>query len=196
MKFWEKGTQVKCQGTSRFQEDQQRLNLQKNANGLYECRGRIQGDYPIYLPDDALFRKKLVMHAHLQTLHWGVSLTIAKIGEKYGIPRLRRLTKRVINECRGCKRFHVTALAIDWKPTQGKNRRISALQVHRSRLCWAYQVLQQEEKGDEGIYSIICMQFNPCRLFGSTTRSNNGIVFTQSETFCGETRTAGNNLLR
>ena len=71
MRFWEKGTQVKCQATSRFQEDQQRLNLQKNADGLYECRGRIQGDYPIYRPDDALFSKKLVMHVHLQTLHGG-----------------------------------------------------------------------------------------------------------------------------
>ena len=38
-------------------------------------------------------------------------MTMAKIGEKYWIARLRRLTKRVINECRGCKRFHVTALA-------------------------------------------------------------------------------------
>ena len=64
-----------------------------------------------HLPDDALFSKKLVMHAHLQTLHGGVSLTMAKIREKYWIPRLRRQTKRVINECRGCKRFHVTALA-------------------------------------------------------------------------------------
>ena len=64
-----------------------------------------------HLPDDALFSKNLVMHAHLQTLYGGVSLTMAKIREKYRIPRLRRLTKRVINECRGCKRFHVTALA-------------------------------------------------------------------------------------
>ena len=111
MKFWEKGTQVRCQGTSGFQEDQQRLNLQKNADGLYECRGRIQGDYPIYLPDDALFSKRLVLHAHLQTLHEGVSLTMAKIREKYWIPRLRWLTERVINECLGCKRFQVTALA-------------------------------------------------------------------------------------
>ena len=78
----------------------------------------------------------------------------------------------------------------DWKPIQGKNRRISALQVHRSRLCWVYQVLQQEEKGDEGVDSTICMQLNPCRQFRSTTRSNNGIFFTQSETFRGETRTA------
>ena len=111
MKFWEKGRQVRCQGTSGFQEDQQRLNLQKNADGLYECRGRIQGDYPIYLPDDALFSKRLVLHAHLQTLHEGVSLTMAKIREKYWIPRFRRRTKRVINECVECKRFQVTALA-------------------------------------------------------------------------------------
>ena len=55
--------------------------------------------------------KKLVMHADLQTLQGGVSLTMAKIREKYWIPRLRRLTKRVISECHGCKRFHVTALA-------------------------------------------------------------------------------------
>lgn len=66
---------------------------------------------PIYLPDDALFSKKLVMHAHLQTLHGGVSLTMAKIREKYWIPRLGRLTERVINECHECKRFQVTTLA-------------------------------------------------------------------------------------
>ena len=51
------------------------------------------------------------MHAHLQTLHGVLSLTMTKIREKYWIPRLRRLTKRVISECHGCKRFHVTALA-------------------------------------------------------------------------------------
>ena len=44
-------------------------------------------------------------------LYEGVSLTMAKIREKYWIPRLRWLTERVINECLGCKRFQVTALA-------------------------------------------------------------------------------------
>ena len=58
-----------------------------------------------------MFSKRLVLRAQLQTLHEGVSLTIAKIREKYWIPPLRRLTKRVINECPGCKRFQVTALA-------------------------------------------------------------------------------------
>lgn len=111
IEFWERRTQIRCQSTTKFQDDQLRLNLQKNKDGLYECRGRIQGDYPIYLPDDALFSGKLVMYAHTQTLHGGVSLTMTKIREKYWIPRLRRLTKQVIRKCHGCKRFHVTALA-------------------------------------------------------------------------------------
>ena len=38
-------------------------------------------------------------------------MTMAKIREKYWISRPRRLTKRVINECLGCKRYQVTALA-------------------------------------------------------------------------------------
>ena len=37
-------------------------------------------------------------------------MTMEKIREKYWIPHLRRLTKRVINECLRCKRFQVTAL--------------------------------------------------------------------------------------
>ena len=94
-----------------YERFSRRSVLQKNADGLYECRGRIQGDYPIYLPDDALFSKRLVLHAHLQTLHEGVSLTMARIREKHWIPRFRRRTKRVINECVECKRFQVTALA-------------------------------------------------------------------------------------
>ena len=109
IEFWVRDTQVRCQDTNKFQEDQLRLNLQKNENGLYECRGRIQGDYPLYLPDDSLFTTKLVMHAHTQTLHGGVGLTMAKIRELYWIPRLRRLTKQVIRSCHGCKRFQVTA---------------------------------------------------------------------------------------
>lgn len=77
--FWIRNTQVGCQDSTKFQEDQLRLNLQKNEDGIYECRGCIQSDDPIYLPDEALFSKKLVMHLHTQTLHGGVQLTMAKV---------------------------------------------------------------------------------------------------------------------
>ena len=97
--------------TDKYQKDGPRLNLQKNEQGLLECRGRIQGDYTIYLPDDDLFSEKLVARAHENTLHGGVSLTMAKVKEKYWVPRLRQLTKRVIKSCNGCKRFQAVAYA-------------------------------------------------------------------------------------
>ena len=97
--------------TDKYQKDGPRLNLQKNEQGFLECRSRIQGNYPIYLPDDDLFSEKLVARAHENTLHGEVSLTMAKVREKYCVPRLRRLTKRVIKTCNGGKRFQAVAYA-------------------------------------------------------------------------------------
>ena len=111
IQMWIKRVQTRHSQTDQFKEDQLRLNLQKDEQGLYECRGRIQGDYPIYLPPDSPFSKKMVMDAHTQTLHGGVGLTMAFIRRKYWIPRLRQLTKKVIRSCFGCKRFQVTAFS-------------------------------------------------------------------------------------
>ena len=61
---------------------------------MLECRGRIQGEYPIFLPDSALYTFKLVQRAHVTTLHGGVGLTMAKVREVQWVPRLRQLTKR------------------------------------------------------------------------------------------------------
>ena len=36
---------------------------------------------------------------------------MARIGERHWVPRLRRLTKRVIKHCYGCHRFQVRAAA-------------------------------------------------------------------------------------
>jgi hypothetical protein len=69
------------------------------------CNGRIQGEYPIFLPDSALFTTKVVQRAHLSTLHGGVGMVMAKVREKYWVPRLRKLAKKVISSCYGCKKF-------------------------------------------------------------------------------------------
>ena len=63
----------------------------------------------IYVPDSHLYAEKLVTEAPLNTLHGGVSLPMAKVREQYWIPRLRRLTRRVLKACNGCRRFRVTA---------------------------------------------------------------------------------------
>ena len=62
-----------------------------------------------YLP--TIFAKEFVMHAHFQTLHGGVGLTMASVRECYWVPGLRSLTKQVIRSCYGCKRYQITSLA-------------------------------------------------------------------------------------
>ena len=81
--LWEKKTQKKCPGLEQFEDDKLKLNLQMNHDGALEYRGRIQGDYPVYLPDSEIYTEKLVQHAHEATLHGGVSLTMAKVGETH-----------------------------------------------------------------------------------------------------------------
>ena len=88
-----------------FTQTKNALNLIPNSDGILECRGRIQGMYPVYLPADSTFTRKLVQRIHSETLHGGVSLTMAAVREKYWIPKLRRLVKSVRSTCWGCKRF-------------------------------------------------------------------------------------------
>ena len=107
--LWLKRVQDSFKTDERFEEHRLQLNLQPNENGLLECRGRIQGVYPIYVPESHQFARKLVEEAHDRTLHGGVSLTMAKIRERYWVPRLRRLARKVVKACNGCKRFHATA---------------------------------------------------------------------------------------
>ncbi len=114
--WWLKREQSRYEDSDQTRKDEQHLNLKKNERGLLECQGRIQGEYPIYIPPESILAEKLVMHEHQSTLHGGVSMTMSAVREKYWIPRLRRLTKKVRNNCNGCKRFQTTAFA---KPPTG-----------------------------------------------------------------------------
>ena len=102
---------VQTRGGKHTEEDRLLLNVQKNQDGVLECQGRFQGIYPIYVSDSTMFAEKLVQHAHLATLHGGVSLTMANVREEHWIPCLRRLVKKVIKQCYGCKRFQAIARA-------------------------------------------------------------------------------------
>ena len=53
--------------------------------------------------------EKLVAHAHSKTLHGGVNYTMAEVRERFWIPKLRQLTKRVIDKCYECKRFRAVS---------------------------------------------------------------------------------------
>ena len=105
--FWERQAQQSCD----IERDRVALNLQPNQEELLECRGRIQGEYPIYLPYNSMLSLRLTEEAHRQTLHGGVGLTMAKVRSRCWIPRLRQLVRKVRGACHGCKRFQALAYA-------------------------------------------------------------------------------------
>ena len=65
-----------------FEISRQQLNLKMNQEGIYECHGHIQGDYPVLIPNKSSLAEKLVEEAQLQTIHGGVTLTIARIRDQ------------------------------------------------------------------------------------------------------------------
>ena len=75
--WWNKKAQNSTNQQPNFQADKLQLNLQYSDKQVLECRGRIIGEYPIYLPDDHPFTAKLVFNAHLVTLDGGVGLNMA-----------------------------------------------------------------------------------------------------------------------
>ena len=48
----------------KFQHKQLHLNLQRNSQSVFECCGRIQGDYTAYLPHEEIFSETFVANAH------------------------------------------------------------------------------------------------------------------------------------
>ena len=99
--WWTKRVQHEAKNQPKFQKDRMQLNLQENQEGILECRGRIQGVYPLYLPDSHPYTEKLVEEAHLRTLHGGVALTMVHVRNNHWVPRLRQLIKRVRSSCCG-----------------------------------------------------------------------------------------------
>ena len=53
--FWIKRVQNQEASSDTFSDDELRLNLKPNHEGVLVCRGRIQGDYPVYLADASLY---------------------------------------------------------------------------------------------------------------------------------------------
>ena len=54
-----KREQANYEDSAQILEDKLRLNLKRNENELYECRGRIPGEYPIYIPPESVPAEKL-----------------------------------------------------------------------------------------------------------------------------------------
>ena len=82
------------------------LNVVKNDNKVYQCQGRIQSDYPIYIPRSSKLAEKVVQRLQ-KTLHGEVILTMNAVRDQYCILKLRQLTKRTIRNSYDCQQYHI-----------------------------------------------------------------------------------------
>ena len=137
-KFWIKTSQSEVKDDEDFRRDKERLNLIENEEGLLVCGGRIQGEFPVYVPTRTVMSRKLVESSHRKTLHGGVSLTMADVRQDLWIPKLRQLSKQVIRDCYGCKRFHAKPFSI---PRPG------LLPLERTQGTRAFQVIGTDFAG-------------------------------------------------
>lgn len=87
--FLVKRAQLQGMNHTKFDQDQEQLNLQPCEEGVLECQGWTQGENPIYLPDSTLLAAKIVQRAHVTTFQGGVELTMARVREKFWIPVFR-----------------------------------------------------------------------------------------------------------
>ena len=105
-KFWIKREQQRVLHSEKFKISEKRLDLQQNSEEIYVCKGRIEGAYPIYLPNKSLLSEKINFAAHKNTLHGGVLMTMTNVRSTFWITSLRQLTKSIIRNCCGCKRHY------------------------------------------------------------------------------------------
>ena len=103
--WWIKRVQQKADKRGEIEGVKVLLNLQLNDTGVLECRGRIVGQYPTFLPENSEFTRKVVEQAHLTTLHGGVE----RVRERYWVPKLRRMVKKARSDCFGCVKFRSQA---------------------------------------------------------------------------------------
>ena len=68
-KFWIKREQQRVKDTEKFKVSKEMLDLQENLEGIYVCRGRIEGSHPVFIPQDSLLAEQLVFQDHKNTLH-------------------------------------------------------------------------------------------------------------------------------
>ena len=173
--FWVKRAQQSCE----FEDDRLRLNLQPNSEGILECRGRIQGLYPVYLPDKHLYTRKLLHREHLRTLHRGVGMTMTSVRSNHWVPRLRKLAKHTIRACQGCQRFQAVAAANPPPGSLPMDRTQGTHPFHR--LCGAIQIQEMWESERQSVHCVVCMFSESCLVPGFGALTRNTRVYSESE---------------
>ena len=80
-------------------KEAQQLGLTQFEDHVIRCVGRISGEQPIFIPRNSIYCDKLTAEVG----HKGVNMMMAVLREKFWIPRLRAILKKVKRSCETCK---------------------------------------------------------------------------------------------
>jgi len=58
---------------------------------------------PVFIPKESIYVTKLCEETHKEVGHKGVNITMAKVREKFWVPRLRTILKKGKRKCEKCK---------------------------------------------------------------------------------------------
>ena len=84
---------------------------------------------PIVLPDHALL-KTLILYTHRSLMHAGVLTTLAKLRERFWIPKGRKVVKEILRKCVPCKRLTSKKVNPDPAPLPpDRINRVAAFQI-------------------------------------------------------------------
>lgn len=90
--------------------------MQLDTNGLLRCHGRLDNveltqaaKHPKLLPKNNHYTRLVVMDDHCKVLHAGtLARTLAKLWQEYWIPHSHTVIKKLIKDCRICRRVEGT----------------------------------------------------------------------------------------
>ena len=118
-----------------------KLNLVIDNDGLLRCKGRYDNvnltdgaRYPKLLHKSEHYTRLVIEDYHSKLLHSGVSQTLAHTRKEYWIPHGRSKVKKVLNQCRVCRRTEGNPYKMSRMPPWPKERVNEALPFEHTGL--------------------------------------------------------------
>ena len=106
-----KAEEVWLKVAQRDGEMESHMELKVDKAGLWRCSGRASDYHPIFIPRKHLLATLIIeRYLHEETLHGGVQATICKVRERFWIPQLRQLVKKIRFKCNRCKKLRAKPL--------------------------------------------------------------------------------------
>ena len=92
-------------------------------NGILHCKGRLEkselpqlAKYPVLLPKSHVVTFLLVESTHKLNAHYGLNYVVAKLRQRWWIPRIRQVVRKVLRKCITCKKLQCRSYSYPKNP--------------------------------------------------------------------------------